>query len=160
MSYYVGIVDGKDDVWGVRIPDLPGCLGGGPTPDAAIADATSAAIEWSADLIGEGYPIARPRSRQAVIADPEVFFDPATESTVLIPLIIERSRPVKANISLDAGQLEAIDEEAKRRGLTRSTFMVSAALDKITQAGLEPLPVKKAAAAPKKRAKSKTLVDA
>jgi Ribbon-helix-helix protein, copG family len=34
---------------------------------------------------------------------------------------------VKANISLDAGLLEAIDEEAERRGITRSGFLASAA---------------------------------
>jgi hypothetical protein len=49
----------------------------------------------------------------------------------MIPLILDRARPVKANISLDAGLLEAIDDEAKRRGLTRSAFLVSAAIDKI-----------------------------
>jgi len=160
MAYYFGIIGGKDDVWGVRIPDLLGCHGGGPTPEAAIADAISAASEWAADLTGEGYPIKAPRDWQSIVADPEAFFDAKTECMVFIPLIVEQRRQVKANISLDAGQLEAIDEEAKRRGLTRSTFMVSAALDKITQAGLEPLPAKKAAPVPKKRAKSKTLVDA
>lgn len=132
MTYYVGIIDGGNKVWGVRIPDLPGCYGGGATPEAAVEDAISAAGEWAADLMGEGYKIRPPRQRQAVIADPDVEFNPETESTVLIPLIIERGRPVKANISLDAGQLEAIDEEAKRRGVTRSTFVVGAALEKIT----------------------------
>jgi len=43
---------------------------------------------------------------------------------------------VKANISLDAGLLEAIDEEAERRGLTRSALLTSAALDKIEQVEL------------------------
>jgi hypothetical protein len=85
-------------------------------------------------LIGEGYPIRAPRDRQSIVEDPEAFFDAATESTVLIPLVLHRGRVVKANISLDAGSLSAIDAEAKRQGLTRSTFMVGAALDKITGA--------------------------
>jgi hypothetical protein len=42
MAYYVAILDGAGDFWGVRIPDLSGSLGGGPTPEAAIAEATSA----------------------------------------------------------------------------------------------------------------------
>ena len=50
---------------------------------------------------------------------PRVTHDPASESLVMIPLVINRGRPVKANVSLDAGQLEAIDAEAARRGLTR-----------------------------------------
>ena len=159
MAYYVGIIDGKADVWGVRIPDLPGCYGGGASAEAAIADATSAAGEWAAYMLRNGYPVATPRNRQAIITDPESSFDPATESTVMIPLIIERNRPVKANISLDAGALEAIDAEAKRRGLTRSTFMVGAALDKIRGIS-EPKPEPAVQAAPKSRRKKKALVAA
>ncbi len=27
MTYYIGILDGTDDVWRVRIPDVPGPAG-------------------------------------------------------------------------------------------------------------------------------------
>ena len=37
VTQYVGILDGSGTVWGVRVPDLPGCHGGGETPEAAIA---------------------------------------------------------------------------------------------------------------------------
>jgi predicted RNase H-like HicB family nuclease len=131
MSYYVAIIDGQDGVWGVRVPDLPGVYGGGATADAAIADATSAASEWANHRLGKGFTCDPPRTFDVVIADPQAGFDRATESTILIPLIIDRGRPVKANISLDAGALEAIDAEAKRRGVTRSYFVVGAALEKI-----------------------------
>ena len=42
MAEYVGVLDGAGDVWGVRIPDIPGCVGGNATPDAALADAIEA----------------------------------------------------------------------------------------------------------------------
>jgi predicted RNase H-like HicB family nuclease len=42
MAYYVGILEGEGDVWSIRIPDLPGCHGGGASPEEAISDATSA----------------------------------------------------------------------------------------------------------------------
>ncbi|MEJ0093011.1 MAG: type II toxin-antitoxin system HicB family antitoxin [Methylocella sp.] len=42
MAHYVGILDGSDDNWGVRIPDVPGCVGAGNTPDEAIASVTGA----------------------------------------------------------------------------------------------------------------------
>ena len=48
MTNYIGILDGGGKAYGVRIPDLPGCYGGGATPEAAIADAMSAAHEWIA----------------------------------------------------------------------------------------------------------------
>jgi predicted RNase H-like HicB family nuclease len=43
MANYVGILEGDGDVWSIRIPDLPGCHGGGASPEAAIADTVSAA---------------------------------------------------------------------------------------------------------------------
>jgi len=49
--------------------------------------------------------------------------------------VIESGRPVKANISLDRGLLNAIDAAAKRSGLTRSSFLASAAREKITASG-------------------------
>jgi metal-responsive CopG/Arc/MetJ family transcriptional regulator len=42
---------------------------------------------------------------------------------------------MRANISLDAGMLEAIDAAAKRRGVTRSAYLVSAAKQKILAEG-------------------------
>jgi len=53
----------------------------------------------------------------------------------VVPLVLESGRPVKANISLDRGLLEAIDAAAKRIGLTRSAFLASAARDKIAASG-------------------------
>jgi predicted RNase H-like HicB family nuclease len=132
VAYYVGILDGAKDVWGVRIPDVAGCYGGGATPEAAIADAISALREVAAHFATKGVELEPPRSMQDVIEDKGAKFSPAAgESLVMIPLILDRGRPVKANISLDAGLLEAIDQESARRGLTRSSFLASAALDKI-----------------------------
>ena len=134
MAQYVGILDGASDVWGVRVPDFPGCHGGGSTPDAALADAISALREFAAHQMAKGVEIKPPRALREVMADPAAAFDPtAGESLIMVPLLLDRGRSVKANISLDAGLLEAIDEEAERRGLTRSAFFTSAALDKISQ---------------------------
>ena len=131
MANYIGILDGDKAVWGVRIPDLPGCHGGGKTPEAAILDATSALREFAAHQVANGIDLPKPRTMAALRGDKAVAFDPGSESLVIIPLLLDRARPVKANISLDAGLLEAIDDEARRRGLTRSAFLASAAQDKI-----------------------------
>jgi predicted RNase H-like HicB family nuclease len=134
MPYYVGILDGAKDVWGVRMPDVPGCHGGGATPEAAIADAISALREFASHQGAKGIALESPRRVQAIIADKASGFDAAAgESIVMVPLILDRGRPVKANISLDAGLLEAIDDEAVRRGLTRSGFLASAALATIEE---------------------------
>ena len=128
MSYYVAILDGGKDVWGVRFPDFPGCHGGGSTPDAAIADATSALREFAALMVADGERIPRARRLDELEPDERPSHG---ESLVMIPLILDKGRQVKASISVNAGLLEAIDEEAKRRGLTRSAFLVGAAIDKI-----------------------------
>jgi predicted RNase H-like HicB family nuclease len=59
MTNYVGILDGGGKTYGVRIPDLPGCYGGGETPEAAMADAMAAAREWIAlrATKGEAAPV-------------------------------------------------------------------------------------------------------
>ena len=46
---------------------------------------------------------------------------------VLIPLLLDRGSSRRVNISLDRGLLEAIDDEAKRRRVTRSAFLATAA---------------------------------
>jgi len=85
MRYYVAILDGAGDVWGVSIPDLPGCFGGGATPEEAIADATTAAREWAECQAARGVP--PPRTVQEVMADPDAEFNPAAgESLVMISL--------------------------------------------------------------------------
>jgi predicted RNase H-like HicB family nuclease len=134
-THYVGILDGDGDMWGVRIPDVPECHGGGSSPEAAMADAVSALREVASHWAVNGAPLAPSRSAKDIIADPQAAYDPLSgETLVMVPLLMDRGRPVRANISLDAGLLEAIDAEAKRRGLTRSAFLASAAIDKITQA--------------------------
>jgi metal-responsive CopG/Arc/MetJ family transcriptional regulator len=49
--------------------------------------------------------------------------------------VFDAGRPVKANLSLDAGLLNAIDKAAARHGLTRSAFLASAAREKIESEG-------------------------
>jgi predicted RNase H-like HicB family nuclease len=90
MIYYVGILDGADDAWGIRIPDCPGCHGGSPTPEAAISDAISALREWAAEVRAGGADLPLARTAGDILADPESRPDIAAgESTVLIPLLLD-----------------------------------------------------------------------
>lgn len=131
MARYLGLVDGQEGAWGVRIPDFPGCHGAGATPDEAVKDAISALREFAAEMTADGESIPAPRNDwEAIRAELEARGE-AWGATVLIPLFLDRARPVRANISLDAGLLEEIDQAAAERGLTRSAFLASAARDKI-----------------------------
>jgi predicted RNase H-like HicB family nuclease len=127
---YVGVLDGSGKAYGVRIPDLPGCYGGGKTPEAAVADAMSAAREWLGHRAGKGEKPPRPRGVAELLKAGEV--DPkANEAAVIIPVVFDKGRTVRANLTFDAGLLEAIDEEAARRGMTRSAFLASAARERL-----------------------------
>jgi predicted RNase H-like HicB family nuclease len=131
---YGAIVDGKRGAYGVVIPDLPGCTAMGKTIDEALANAASAATAWATVAKADGMPIPKARPIEVLRRDPEVVAEIAEGGTlVIVPLLLDAGRAVKANLSLDAGLLEAIDEAAKAHGLTRSAFITSAAREKIAR---------------------------
>lgn len=84
MTSYVGILDGSGDVWGVTIPDVAGMNGGGPTPEAAIADATSAFRKVAAMMVADGAALPEPRTLAELRADPEVAADLANGAITVL----------------------------------------------------------------------------
>jgi predicted RNase H-like HicB family nuclease len=130
MTQYVGILDGKAKSYGVRMPDLSGCYGAGTTPEAALADALSAAREWIAQRETKGEVAPKPRS-MAQILKAEKIDAAENEVAVIIPVVLDAGRTVRANLTFDAGLPEAIDAEAARRGLTRSAFLASVARERL-----------------------------
>jgi predicted RNase H-like HicB family nuclease len=132
MADYVGIIDRSGETWGVRIPDLPGCYGAGDSADAAIRDAASAAREWIAHGEALGRPHPKARAMDEVLAAREVDVA-AGEAVVIIAVLIDEGRTLRANVTFDAGLLGAIDAAARERGLTRSAFLASAARQKIAE---------------------------
>ena len=131
MTQYVGILDGNGKAYGVRIPDLPGCYGAGRSPEAALTDAMSAAREWLAHRATKGSDgMPKPRTLAQILKAKEI--DPAAnEVAVLVPVVLDKGRTVRANLTLDAGLLEAIDAEAEKRGLSRSAFVASLARERL-----------------------------
>jgi hypothetical protein len=78
---------------------------------------------------------SRASSRRAV-ADPEIAAAIGDGAALaLVPLVRDSGRPTRANISLDRGLLDAIDQAAAARGLTRSAFLATAAREKIANEG-------------------------
>ena len=87
---------------------------------------------WVEDAIDDGEALPTPRSVEALRADPEIAAALAEGAALaIVPLLLDAGRAVRANLSLDAGLLDAIDEAAKAHGLTRSAFLASAAREKI-----------------------------
>lgn len=133
---YVALLDGKSGAYGVVVPDLPGCTAMGRTLNEAMRHAVAAVTAWAEDARADGERMPRPRSAEAVRADPDIAAALAKGAAIMIvPLILDSGRPAKANLSLDAALLQAIDEAAAARGLTRSAFIASAAREKIIAEG-------------------------
>ena len=136
MARYVALVDGKAGAFGVVVPDLPGCTSGGATIDVALRNAVEAVTLWVEDARADGEKIPKPRAAEKLRQDPEVATALAQGGILAyVPLVFDAGRPVKANLSLDAGLLNAIDEAAERHGLSRSAFLASAAREKIESEG-------------------------
>lgn len=133
---YVVVVDGKPGAYGMYVPDMPGCTSMGDTIAELLANAQEALQLWAEDAVNSKEGLPKPRSIDAIRKDPEVARDLADGGVLaIVPLVLETGRPVKANLSLDAGLLAAIDEAAAARGLTRSAFLASAAREKIAAEG-------------------------
>jgi predicted RNase H-like HicB family nuclease len=132
MTRYVALVEGERASFGLIFPDLPGCVAMGKTMDEVVRLGTEALSEWVIDVVSDGLKLPRARTMDQLFKDPEVQEDLARGSVfVSIPLILDCGRSARANISLDAGLLNAVDEEAQRHGVTRSAFLAAAAREKI-----------------------------
>ena len=78
---------------------------------------------WVEDAEADGEKLPRPHSLDAFKADSEIAAALARGAALMVvPLVRDVGRAAKANVSMDVGMLEAIDEEASARGLTRSAF--------------------------------------
>jgi predicted RNase H-like HicB family nuclease len=135
MTRYVALLDGVEGAYGIVVPDLPGCTAAGKTIADVVADAIAAVREWILDAREDGEAIPEPQDMAALKSDKHVAEALRDGSAfVMIPVLIDSGRPTKANLSLDSGLLEAIDDAAKASGLTRSSFIATAAREKIEHA--------------------------
>ena len=124
MARYTALIDGKEGAYGVVFPDLPGCTAMGRTIEVALDHAAVALRDMAQWMAEDGEGLPAPRSPEALRRDPDVAAALAEGATLAsVPLVRATGRPAKANLSIDAGILAAIDEEAARRKLTRSAFI-------------------------------------
>jgi len=133
---YVVIVDGEPGALGLWVPDMPGCTSMGETLDVLLQNAQEALRMWAEDARADEEPLPIPRSFEEIAKEREVAEALKHGAALaIVPLLIETGRSVKANLSMDAWLLAAIDDAAAARGLTRSAFLSSAAREKISAEG-------------------------
>lgn len=134
MTRYIAIIDYDDssEMYGAHFPDAPGCTAMGPTEEEVVDNAIEALAEWAADEVADGRELPSPRSYVQLLKSSNEYPELGKGGMIAtVPLLRESGKLVRANISLDAGLLESIDQTAGGLGLTRSAFLASAARDKI-----------------------------
>lgn len=127
MRYVAFLHTDEDGGWGISFPDFPGAISDGDTVDEAIRRGEQVLAFHVEGMMADRLPVPKPRSVDAILADPDLAEWRADAQIAHVALIVDRGSPKRVNISLDPGLLEAIDAEATRRGMTRSAFLSSAA---------------------------------
>ncbi|MGL3607088.1 type II toxin-antitoxin system HicB family antitoxin [Rhizobium sp. G187] len=112
-----------ESAFGISFPDLPSVFSAADDEEDLLANAIKALRLWGKDeLLPEPSPYAKILARADIRQD---LSDGAF--LIRVPLIEDDTRTVRANVTLEAGTLAAIDIAAKQRGLTRSAFLASCA---------------------------------
>lgn len=128
MTRYIALVDRADGAVGFSFPDLPGCVAQGASFEEAYDLAVAAIAEWTAEVAADGGDAPAPSTLQALTARDDVEIALGEGAAIaFVPLIRLSGRATRANMSMDEGLLAEIDDEARRRGVTRSAWIASAA---------------------------------
>ena len=130
MANYIAVVhkDPKSD-FGVSFPDFPGCITAGSSIDEAKDMAHDALSLHIKGMIEDDENIPDPSKLEDIMDDP----DYSDAAAILIVSISEaKPRSVRVNITVPEDMLRKIDTVAKKRGMSRSSFLVHAAQNAIT----------------------------
>jgi predicted RNase H-like HicB family nuclease len=133
MDLPLAIHKDQSSIYGVTIPDVPGCYSWGDTIDDAIRNARDAIYSHFETSISEGeaLPDLRVSKIENLMTNDE--FAGAIWALVDIDLSKLDSRPARINISVPRFVLKKIDHFAEERHETRSGFISRAALALIAE---------------------------
>jgi len=129
MANYIAVVhkDPKSD-FGVSFPDFPGCITAGNSIDEAKDMAHDALSLHVKGMLEDGENIPTPSKLEDIMDDPEY----SDAAAILVVTVSEaKPRSVRVNITVPEDMLRKIDAIAKKRGMSRSSFLVNAAQNAI-----------------------------
>ena len=125
MANFIAVVhkDPKSD-FGVSFPDFPGCVTAGSSIDEAKDMAHDALSLHIKGMLEDGESIPAPSKLEDIMADPDY-----SDAVAILVVTVSETKPrsVRVNITVPEDMLRKIDAVAKKRGMSRSSFLVNAA---------------------------------
>lgn len=128
MTHYIAVV-GKDpgSAYGIWFPDVPRCYSAADEEEDILEMASEALM---VHLDGEELPPARPVDE--ILQLEEVREDLAQGCFLMaVPLLLADGRTKRVSITGEAHMIHAIDDAARKRGITRSAFLMQAARNEL-----------------------------
>jgi predicted RNase H-like HicB family nuclease len=128
MRHYFALVQKEtESAYGVQFPDLPNVFSAADEQEDIVPLAVEA-LRFAA----EDGELPEPSGHDAVLSRESVRAALAEGAyLVSVPLIENDAGIVRTNVTFERGLLQAIDEVARARGLTRSAFLATAARHEI-----------------------------
>ena len=129
MANYIAIVHKEANTdFGISFPDFPGCVTAGQTVDEAKDLAQEALAFHIKGMIEDSEQLPAPSKLEDIMADLD-YADAAAYLVVSVP--DTKPRTVRGNITVPEMTLKQIDAAAKKRGMSRSSFLVHLAQNEI-----------------------------
>ena len=116
MIRYPALMDGEEGAYGVVFPDIRGVVAMGCTVDEALLNAEDVLRDYAIETEKDGMELATPTPFEFIRTPPG-------SQLVSIPLIRPSGKSVRAGLTLEEGVAEFIDSEARRRGMTRKSYI-------------------------------------
>jgi len=124
MHYIAYLHKTRKSDYGVSFPDFPGCITAGRTLEEARRMAGEALALHVDGLLEDGETLPEPSTLDSLVRDPAL----KDAVAFLVPLDDKAGKAVRINITARQRQIEEIDRRAQAAGLSRSAYIVQAAL--------------------------------
>lgn len=136
MTTYIALIrKERGSAYGVDFPDFPGCITAGKTIDEAKDMAYEALLLHWEGLREDGEPLPAPTNLEDIVADPE---NADAMAFLVVSVPDAQGKAKRINITIPEETLRRVDSAAKRRGLSRSSFLTRAAQEVMEQEGRNP----------------------
>ena len=125
MPNYIAVVHKEPTSdYGVSFPDFPGCITAGKSIDEAKDLAYEALLLHLEGLREDGEQLPAPTNLEDIVADPE---NADAVAFLVVSVPDTQGKAKRINITIPEETLRRVDVAAKRRGLSRSSFLTRAA---------------------------------